>query len=191
MSFEDDARNLPTYRLSDEAKARHRDMLLNLPDGVKSVSTTPGVPDALTVRRSARRKGLIVAVTAVALTVGGLGTAAALGVFSEKPTDRSIAYCHATADVDGPHAQFSVAGSADDARPGDSAVAALSICKKEWGTGAVRGQEPYLVRDVDLNLPPTFPVPELMACVLPQGQVAVMPGGATVCAQLGLANADL
>ena len=190
MSFDDNARRLPRYELSEEAKKRHRDLLASLNDAAPATSEESSTP--LIVQPPAKRRpkrGLAIGTAIVVLCGAGVGTAAALGVFSAEPTDRGVAYCYATAQTDGPRTTFSVAGSPDQI--GDSAASALAICRKQWGTGAVRASEPYLVRDADTNQPPTFPVPALAACVLEEGTLGVFPGSDKVCAQLGLANAAL
>lgn len=198
MSFDEHARRLPRHELSEDAKRRHRDLLASLDeDDAPGENRTPeGVAAGqrerardLVPRAGRRRRGLAIGAAVLVLGGAGIGTAAALGAFSSEPTDRGVAYCYAQAAVDGPRVTFSVAGAPD--QTGDSAASALSICRKQWGTGAVRGSEPYLVRDVDVNQPPSFPVPDLAVCVLDEGAVAVFPGRDSVCAQLGLANATL
>ena len=64
-----------------------------------------------------------------------------------------------------------------------------------WQSGGMVGTKPY--QRVESRgyvgfggpAPPIYPVPQLVACVLPTGQVGVFPD--TDCAALGLPEADL
>jgi hypothetical protein len=64
-----------------------------------------------------------------------------------------------------------------------------------WQTDRIAGTQPYQRVESPWGVafagppPPIYPVPDLVACVLPTGQVGVFPD--TDCAGLGLPEADL
>ena len=72
---------------------------------------------------------------------------------------------------------------------------ALEVCAHTWRIGGIAATKPYHREldpwyvDFEGPEPPTYPVPDLVACVLPDGQVGVFPN--TDCATLGLPEADL
>jgi hypothetical protein len=164
-------------RLSEEVKQRHLAMLAGLPDRQ---------PHPRIVRLAVFAGGIAL------FAAAGLGTAAALGVFSAPVTDRSIAHCYATPDPNGAGNHFEVA-VAD--RPGavvterDAADIALDICAGAWRDGTLSADKPYL-RDMLTQASADRPAPTLVACVLKDGQVAIFPGTAAACGQMGLPVAD-
>jgi hypothetical protein len=72
---------------------------------------------------------------------------------------------------------------------------AIEGCAKMWQTDRIAGTQPYQRVASPWGVgfagppPPIHPVPDLVACVLPTGQVGVFPN--TDCAALGLPEADL
>jgi hypothetical protein len=185
-------------RLSPEAKARHLQILA----AEQAATATP--PSLNSARR--RRRGWIGATAGIAVLVAGVGTAAAWVGWAE-PTVRDAARCFAIATTE--FDDFDASGGAflditylSDPVPGvegnptdQTAEHALEVCAHTWRIGGIAGTKPYQ-RDLDPwyvdfegPQPPTYPVPDLVACVLPVGQVGVFPD--TDCAALGLPEADL
>jgi hypothetical protein len=120
---------------------------------------------------------------------------------------RDIARCFAIAttqfdDFDKSGEAFSDIVYLSDPVPGvegnpteQTAEHALEVCAQSWRIGGIAATKPHL-RDLDPwyvdfegPKPATYPVPELVACVLPTGQVGVFPN--TDCAALGIPTADL
>lgn len=60
----------------------------------------------------------------------------------------------------------------------------VADCAATWRAGALREQGPGPHPASSPSAP--FPVPELVACVLPDGEAAVFPGDASTCGRLGL-----
>jgi hypothetical protein len=83
-----------------------------------------------------------------------------------------------------------------EGNPSDqTAEHAVEVCAHTWRIGGIAATKPYQ-RDLDPWYvdfegpePATHPVPDLVACVLPDGQVGVFPD--TDCGALGLPDADL
>jgi hypothetical protein len=182
--FDDALRALPERHLSDEARHRHRLMLAALAGQVAPK------------RRFRTRKAAIIVAAAVTLSGGiGVGTAAALGAFSsEPPTDRRVAYCYVTDALSGHgnREDIGVATSTGGRNPSlrDAATSALDICRGGWQQGR------YSSTDGTISLNPkpppwNYPVPPLVPCVLPSGEVGVFPGTDVVCQQLGLPVAEI
>ncbi|MEO9010751.1 MAG: sigma-70 family RNA polymerase sigma factor [Nakamurella sp.] len=175
--FAEALRNLPAYRLPEDVKQRHLKMLAALPAEARP-------------SRSARSAMIVGSV--VMLTSAGFGTAAALGVFSARVADRSIAHCYATTDVDGVgnHFDLTVAekpGAAISER--DAATIARDICRGAWQDGSLSAYIPYLRDSLTTESPENNPVPALTACVLQNGQVGIFPGDIATCGQMDLAIA--
>lgn len=145
-------------------------------------------------RRRWKRPVALIAVGVLVVGGAGVGTAAAFGVFSQAPADRSIAHCYATADLDDPtnHTDFMVAVTPqenDADGVGDAAAAALEVCTGGWAQGRFSATDPK-VSDPHPSRT-DYPVPPLVACVLPDGSVGVLPGDPRTCAALGLPTALL
>jgi hypothetical protein len=185
-------------RLSDEAKARHLQILAAEQAATLTIPTVDGA------RR--RRRGWIGATAGIAVLVVGAGTAAAW-VGRAEPTVRDTARCFAIAttefdDFDASDGAFFDVTYLSDPVPGvegnpsdQTAEHALEVCAHTWRIGGIAATKPYH-RDLDPWYvdfegpePATYPVPNLVACVIPTGQVGVFPD--TDCADLGLPEADL
>lgn len=178
IPFDHAVTELPQLHLDDATRTAHQRMLAALP-------ADPGD------RPKRHRLRLIIAGGAVLVIGGaGVGTAAALGAFSQAPTDRGMGSCYTAADLDAPHGDFAV--SSTDGIPGDAAGAALELCSHFFGSGFYSATDPdYRDPMVDPNGPATHPVPPLIPCVMDDGSVGVFPGTAETCADLGLPVADL
>lgn len=183
-SFDDAARHLPRHHLTEEEK---RQQLHDLRDAIArdAAGTRP---------RGHRRRRLAIIACGVVCAAGvGVGTAAAFGAFSAPPTDRSVAYCFTTADLHDPtnHEDVTVALPPGQKKltEHDAAASAIEICADAWKQGR------YSATDPKITIPPkplpwTYPVPPLVACILPSGQVAVFPGTEATCTTLGLPEAE-
>jgi hypothetical protein len=185
-------------RLSPEAKARHLQIL------AAEQAATPAPPTLTSARR--RRRRWIGATAGIAVLVAGVGTAAAW-VGRAEPTVRDSARCFAIAttqfdDFDASDGAFFDVTYLSDPVPGvegnpsdQTAEHAVEVCAHTWRIGGIAATKPYQ-RDLDPWYvdfegpePATHPVPDLVACVLPDGQVGVFPD--TDCGALGLPDADL
>lgn len=177
--FDELFRELPDLRISESAREQHFRL-------IDKLTTQP--------RKAPRRwrKWAIVMTVAVGFSGVGLGTAAAFGLFSS-PTDRRIANCYTTADLHDPtnREDFSVATSPnEDPTLHDAAASALDICAGGWQQGRFSTTDPMI--SLDPKPPPwNYPIPRLVACVLPSGAVGVFPGDDTTCTRLGLPIAQL
>ena len=167
--------------IDSEVVERHLAMLADLTQ-----------PEPAKPRRRLRRSVALVAAGVLVTAGAGVGTAAAFGVFSQAPADRGIAHCYATVDLDDPsnHTDFMLAVDPKEVHPGgvgDAAAIAMEVCEGGWAQGRFSATDPK-VSDPD----PTradFPVPALVACVLPDGSVGVFPGDPRTCAILELPQA--
>jgi hypothetical protein len=185
-------------RLSPEAKTRHLQIL------AAAQAATPASPAWASSQR--RRQGWIGTTAGIAVLVVGAGTAAAW-VGRAEPTVRDTARCFAIAttefdDFDASDGAFFDITYLSDPVPGvegnptdQTAEHAVEVCAHTWKIGGIAATKPYH-RDLDPWYvdfegpePTTYPVPDLVACVIPTGQVGVFPD--TDCAALGLPEADL
>jgi len=171
------------YEIDPEVAVRHLAMLADLTH-----------LDQVKPRRRWRRSVAFITAGVLVTAGAGVGTAAAFGMFSQAPADRGIAHCYATADLDDPnnHTDFMVAVKPLGEHPngvGDAAAAAMEVCTGGWAQGRFSVTDPK-VSDPHPNRT-DFPVPPLVACVLPDGTVGVFPGDARTCAILEIPQALL
>lgn len=170
----------PDLRISSAARDQHLRLLDHLAQGRRTHTRW-------------WRKWAVILAASLGLGAAGLGTAAAFGAFSA-PTDRRIAYCFTTADLNDPanREEFTVATAPNDTNPSlrDAAASALDICAGGWQQGRFSATNPKISLDPK-PAPWNYPVPPLVACVLPNGSVGVFPGDTTTCASLGLPTAML
>ena len=149
------------------------------------VSSQSGAPKAPLRWVPHTVRGVIVAGLVVCTIVGG-GAAAAVLLRPQNPTVRNEARCYTKVSTD---FSASFPGSTITIlRPNgggyaDVPDAVIAACASGWRQGGL-GQP----RPGPNSPPPTgqFPVPALVACVLPDGEAAVFPGGPKTCEQLGL-----
>jgi hypothetical protein len=168
-TFDEEFADLPDLELDPRTQARHLAYLASLPDDKDPVAPRPRRP------RRSRRGFIIGGVVAVVAAGGGVGVAAALGAF--RATDTSTAFCYSSLTLDN-------RDRTEYATEGNAAGRGLEICAKYWQSGALQTGRP-----VDPQLLPTggnHPVPDLVACVLPDGRVGIFPGTAPDCGRLGL-----
>lgn len=184
--FDDQIRDLPRFRLPEEVKERQLRMISELAEDRH-------VPTPRSHGRPTRRRAVLIAGIAVVTAGAGVGTAAALGLLSAKPTDRRFASCYATDDVHSTtnHLDITVATpSGADPTEKDAANSALDICTGAWQQGRLSSTDPHVKEDPE---PPPWnrKVPPLIACVLPSGQVGIFPGTEPSCQQMGLPAAEM
>ncbi len=177
-NFDEIAAHLPDHELPTEAQHRHLDALMRLS---QPAATAPSL---------IRRPKLLAGVAALVTAAAAVTTAASMGAFSAPVRNHDTAHCYTTADLSrgDNHNDFGVAVSGNDAQQvGDAAAQAMEICSSEWAKGRFSTTTPTFLNYV--NGPATHPVPKLTACVLDNGEVAIVPGVPTVCGSLGLGNA--
>lgn len=180
-SFDSFAENLPRHHLPDDVQERHLAMLREL--AAEEQPPTPRGPSRRRLPRPLVTGGVVVLVAA-----GGGGTAAAFGLFSNSPSRTDTAYCYASADLDdSPTNRIEFAVDANGKDQGDAATAAPEVCAVYWRSGV------FSAGAADPSHVPADgghqPVPPLTACILKSGALAVFPGDAETCSQLGLARA--
>ena len=175
-TFDEFAKDQRDQHLDPATQEQHLAFLRSLP-------TDEPADFVSTARRQRRRRYAIAGLTAGVVIAAGGGTAAAFVLFS-KASDTTTGYCYATASLDESstnRTEFAAAGTDDS--PNDAAAVSVDVCAAYWRSGVFAGGT------VDANQPPTggaWPVPPLIACVLPSGKAAVFPGDTTTCRTLGL-----
>jgi hypothetical protein len=140
--------------------------------------------------RRNRKRALVIGAGVVALAAAGVGTAAAFGMFSAPPSDRTTAFCYSSAALTEDPAgriEFAVSGPGTSGAVGDAAASGIDICSAYWRAGVLEAGAPP--RGDVVPGGGTHPVPKLVACVLPTGQLGVFPGDELACARMGLPNA--
>lgn len=176
-------KGLPNFELDQTAMDQHLQMLRSLP--AQDLNPEP--------QRKPRPRRLIAgAIAAILIGAAGAGTATAFGFFSEKPTDRSVARCFATAELDrDDNFQFMTIAQPPGQPLVDTAAEAVELCRYTWEVGMIGTEEPMSRLFNEEEAKKYHPVPPLVACVLETGDVGVFPGPETVCSDLNLPNADL
>jgi len=164
-----DARKLPAARR--EADVRMLSALIRS-------EAAPGA------RRSTRRVAVLSVGTVAVLTVGGAAAARTLLPPSSAKV-QDLGRCYSTISTnfgdDFPGTSISNAASRDEAAP---AVPPNIVddCAAAWRIGVLKLNDPH----VGAQPSGDYPVPPLVACVLPSGEAAVFPGPATTSGDLGL-----
>lgn len=155
------------------------------PEAGTGLTTTVVDLAAVEQRRRRRRRRYLAGGITAAVLIAGTGTAAAFGFF-DKVTNTNTAYCYASASLDdGLDNRIEFATQGTDSAPYDAAASGVDICQAYWRAGVFQ-----LGKPADIDRAPTgglFPVPPLIACVLPSGQAGIFPGDKDTCGALGLA----
>lgn len=157
--------------------------------------STAGEPSEVKGRRRGRRGRLVVAVVAGVVLAGTGGGLAAAFLSRSAPSDEGMVRCFAVATPsfeDG--SLFVDAGfaSGPGEGPASAAQAAVDVCGVLWANGDLLAAPPYKPAvPPEPGQAPALPVPELNACVLPEGYVGVFPGPDGTCAALGLPESSL
>ena len=174
-------RNDPIPGLPEEVRAAHKQALRA---AIAGDPATPPTPAPAPGRRRWWRRGGIT-LLAGGLVLAGAGAATAF-LTRAQPDDPEIVRCFSVA---APPFTSGAPGSYDASYgPGDgtldqSAALAIELCGYGWAEGRLPWPE---TKDPGYTNPAPSPVPELQACILPDGIVGVFPGDTRTCTQLGL-----
>ena len=132
----------------------------------------------VTIQRTAagrrRRRYVVGGVAAVSALLLGGGVAVAW-VQSQQPTAPADVHCYAIATDDFDNNElFQAVALAVDSEQGRAMP--VESCAAYWRAGLLSKEPPYVSSDPDGGrLPGDRPVPPLVACVLPAGNVGVFP----------------
>ena len=143
--------------------------------------------------RRVRRPRVVIVTTLAALGVSGASVAAAYTVLApQTATVHDSARCYSSVSSNTgskfPGTTIAAAQPAGGS-PADSAATAMGVCAGLWERGFLTTAgfaAPDVALGPDGQPPAVHAVPQLVACVLKSGQVAVFPGASTTCGQLGL-----
>ena len=138
--------------------------------------------------RSARRAVVLpVAIGSAILVLGG-GVAYSALTGSSSVTEHGTARCYTTATYQPGAKRFpgTTVAMADSAAAGGAVNDAAGICAELWRAGILQAGAPGPSRNPSAA---SYPVPQLVQCVLPNGSAAVFPGGTGLCARFGLSAA--
>jgi hypothetical protein len=168
------------HRISDQ---RLEASAAPVPDLLRRASSY-GPDRRIAGNRRARRWALV---GAVAILAGGSLAAAKL-LNSTPAAAQAVVRCYTVASLTEDASQFTDTATASV--PGQTApdisatvAAAVDACAALWRIGLL--QNGRMVPEA-LASPGTYPVPQLTACVLPDGLAAVLPGDDQTCHVLGL-----
>ncbi|MEO7125849.1 MAG: hypothetical protein ABI382_09880 [Nakamurella sp.] len=205
MTFDGDLKDLmkrtaadspdPCAMLATIQKAttrRQRRMQLAMVVGVAAAVTTI-VLGATAIRHSASPSEVPVA--AAPITPGPIastvGPESALTTTVNPALVGSSARCYATADVGRSDNYFSITIGGDGSNPVAAGPLALELCSKSWRGGTLSTDPPYKIDNPAEKA--NLPIPKLVACILPADnsdegveEVAILPGSAKTCENLGL-----
>jgi hypothetical protein len=137
----------------------------------------------MVARERRTRRPLLIAGVAGAVAIGTSAGAYAYVASSAPVTDKSQARCYTVASLTGGDyttiAALSPAGTGKSTQIDD----ALSVCAAFWRQGILRpgAREPFPPNQAD-----PYPVPQLVACVMPDGTAAIFPGKPGTCTALSL-----
>lgn len=133
------------------------------------------------------KRRIVVASASTALLLGSGGVAVALvHRAAQLASVQNIGRCYveASSDFTEGFPGSSVSNASSNTGEEGSAVPStlMDECATLWRLGVLQADQSR--RDA---VPGTnFPVPDLVACVLPNGQAAIFPGNSSTCAGLGL-----
>ena len=177
-------RDHPPAALPDDLRDAHRRQLRAL------VAAEP-VPATTTFERRRRRRwrsgGTVVLIGGLVIASGG---AVAAFVMRALPDDPTLVRCFSVA---APPFATGAPGTIDASLAEDdslvqSAARAIELCGYYWADGAL----PWPETKGPTDSPPggSNPVPDLQACILPDGIVGVFPGDDQTCTALGLPSSS-
>lgn len=173
--------------ISESTRARHRARLRSaVRDTIDAGPASPAGaaepapgPTRSWPRRAAAATALA-AVAAAALVIA----AVALGR-GPQPPPTTVVGCFATGTVDATSVA-AVTTSIEATGSTEQADAAIRACSVEWSKGRVAGPPAEPSRTPTPPGTTSYPVPDLTACRMPDGSLAVLPGTSTTCRRLGL-----
>jgi uncharacterized membrane protein len=140
---------------------------------------------AATRRRS--RRPLFLVSGAVAVAIATSAGAYAYLPHSAPVTDKGQARCYTEASLSGGN-DFTTVGQLVPGKPGPAAIdSAVSLCADLWRQGFLGLGATSMAPRPDTSV--RHQVPQLTACVLPDGTAAVFPGPPSTCQALSLPRA--
>jgi hypothetical protein len=123
-----------------------------------------------------RRRGLVAGTASI--VAAAVGVATGWAVLAPPQAQVDVTYCYETSDLQSQRAEIVAPPETDHGS--DAAALALDQCAAAWDIGTFSESPPV-----------SGSVPDLTACVLPNGLVGVFPGrGDKVCDDLGLGVAS-
>jgi len=171
---------MPEQQLPAQYRAALRSMLSEL-------VVTEG--KAVSRPRTRPRRRYVLASAATAVVVGAGGAFAYSALRPSRPvTDKSNARCYSEATYrPGENFPGTTVAEPDSATAKGQVGVALDHCAALWRAGILQPGVPTAIHN---PAPIQYPVPDLVACVLPDGRAAIFPGLAGTCQRLGLQGAD-
>jgi hypothetical protein len=172
-------RNDPIPGLSAEVRAAHKQALRATI--AADPATTPAPEPGR--RRRWRRGGITL--LAGGLVLAGAGAATAF-LTRAQPDDPEMVRCFTVAAppfTSGAPGSYDVSYGPGDGSLDQSAAVAIELCGYGWAEGRLPWPE---TKPPGYTNPEPQPVPDLQACILPDGIVGVFPGDDRTCTQLGL-----
>lgn len=173
-------RHEPILGLPEDVRAAHKQALRAQIAVDPAASTTPAPARP---RRRWRRGGITL--LAGGLVLAGAGAATAF-LTRAQPDDTQIVRCFSIADppfTSGAQGSYDASYGPGDGTLDQSAALAIELCAYGWAEGRLPWPE---TKPPGYTNPEPQPVPELQACILPDGIVGVFPGDERTCPQLGL-----
>jgi hypothetical protein len=170
-------RNEPIPGLPEQVRAAHRQTLR------AAVAADPAPAPAPGRHRQWRRGGITL--LAGGLVLAGAGAATAF-LTRAQPEDPEIVRCFTVAAppfTSGAPGSYDVSYGPGDGTLDQSAAVATELCGFGWAEGRLPWPE---TKNPGFSNPDPQPVPELQACILPDGIVGVFPGDERTCTKLGL-----
>lgn len=174
-------RNEPVPGLPEEVRVAHKQALraaIAADPAARPTNSTPPRP-----RRGWRRGGITL--LAGGLVLAGAGAATAF-LTRAQPDDPQVVRCFSMADApftSGAPGSYDASYGPGDGTLDQSAALAIELCGYGWAEGRLPWPE---TKPPGYTNPKPQPVPDLQACILPDGIVGVFPGDARTCTQLGL-----
>ena len=175
-------RNEPIPGLPERVRVAHKRALRDLVAS-DPASPTTATPPVARPRRRWRRGGITL--LAGGLVLAGAGAATAF-LTRAQPDDPEIVRCFSVAApsfTSGAPGSYDVSYGPGDGTLDQSAKLAIELCGYGWAEGRLPWPE---TKDPGYTNPDPQRVPELQACILPEGIVGVFPGDERTCTQLGL-----
>ncbi len=169
--------------LSEHQRVAHKQALRALvgadPDRASSLSK----PQPVRPLGRWRRAGIVL--VSGGLVLAGAGTATGFLTRAE-PEERRVVRCFSVAAPPftlGAPGSYDISYSDADDSVEQTAAYAIELCGAGWEEGSMPWPE---TKPPGYVSPEPQPVPELQACILPEGIVGVFPGDPGTCLRLGL-----
>ena len=170
-------RDHPPTPPDEPTRAAHKQRLRTLMTAEPATVSSP--------RRHRRWRGLGIGVLAGGLILGGAGAATAFLTWAQ-PDDPQIVRCFSVATApfaSGAPGSYEAGYGSPDGTLDTSAARAIELCGALWSEGRLPWPE---TKGPGYTANTPQPIPDLRACILPDGVVGVLPGGPDTCRALGL-----